>query len=72
MKAGREWAVRKSGDRRRHERLVGGQLWIPNNQHQRALEKPDSREDALTYLMALSHGMIDPVLAATYVDTGRR
>src|SRR5258708_19064300 len=48
----------------------GGQLWIPNNQHQRALGKPDSREDALTYLMALSHGMIDPVLAATYVDTG--
>ena len=48
----------------------GGQLWIPNNPHQRALGKPDSREDALTYLMALSHGMIDPVLAATYVDTG--
>jgi succinate dehydrogenase/fumarate reductase flavoprotein subunit len=48
----------------------GGQLWIPNNPHQLALGKPDSREDALTYLMALSHGMIDPVLAATYVDTG--
>ena len=48
----------------------GGQLWIPNNPHQRALGKPDSREDALTYLMALSHGMIDPVLAASYVDTG--
>src|SRR5260370_39373989 len=47
----------------------GGQLWIPNNPHQRALGKPDSREDALTYLIALSPGTIHPVIAATYVDT---
>ena len=48
----------------------GGQIWIPNNPHQRALGHPDSREEALTYIMALSHGMIDPQMAAAYVDTG--
>ena len=48
----------------------GGQIWIPNNVHQRALGKPDSREEALTYIMALSHGMIAPEMAATYVDSG--
>jgi 3-oxosteroid 1-dehydrogenase len=48
----------------------GGQLWIPINPHQLALGKSDSREEALTYLRALSHGMIDPDMAATYVDTG--
>lgn len=48
----------------------GGQVWIPNNPHQRALGKPDSRDDALTYLMSLSHGMIQPELAAAFIDTG--
>lgn len=48
----------------------GGQIFIPNNPHQIALGKPDSRAEALTYLAALSHGMIDPLMAETYVDTG--
>jgi 3-oxosteroid 1-dehydrogenase len=48
----------------------GGQIWIPNNPHQLALGKSDSREEALTYLMSLSHGMIDEKMAAAYVDTG--
>lgn len=47
----------------------GGQIWIPNHQHQ-AEGRTDSREEALTYLDALSHGMIDPDLAAAFVDTG--
>ena len=47
----------------------GGQIWIPNHQHQ-AEGRSDSREKALTYLAALSHGMIDPALAEAYVDTG--
>ena len=47
----------------------GGQIWIPNHQHQ-AEGRSDSRREALTYLAALSHGMIDPVLAEAYVDTG--
>jgi succinate dehydrogenase/fumarate reductase flavoprotein subunit len=48
----------------------GGQIWIPNNPHQLALGKPDSRDDALTYLRSLSHGMIDERMAAAYIDTG--
>jgi 3-oxosteroid 1-dehydrogenase len=48
----------------------GGQIWIPNNHHQLALGKLDSREDAITYLSSLSHGMILPGFIETYVDTG--
>ncbi|HEX7784022.1 MAG TPA: FAD-dependent oxidoreductase [Sphingobium sp.] len=48
----------------------GGQIWIPNNPHELAEGKEDSREKALTYLMSLSHGMIDPAMAETYIDTG--
>lgn len=47
----------------------GGQIWIPNHNRQ-APDRSDSREEALTYLSALSHGMIDPEMAETYVDTG--
>ncbi|AUW58922.1 oxidoreductase [Sphingobium sp. SCG-1] len=47
----------------------GGQIWIPNHNRQ-APDRSDSREEALTYLAALSHGMIDPAMAETYVDTG--
>jgi succinate dehydrogenase/fumarate reductase flavoprotein subunit len=48
----------------------GGQIWIPNNPHELALGKSDSREEALTYLMSLSHGLIDERMAAAYIDTG--
>jgi succinate dehydrogenase/fumarate reductase flavoprotein subunit len=48
----------------------GGQIWIPNNPHELALGKQDSREEALTYLMSLSHGMIDRRMAEAYIDTG--
>jgi 3-oxosteroid 1-dehydrogenase len=48
----------------------GGQIWIPANHHELAHGKKDSREEALTYLMSLSHGMIDERMAAAYVDTG--
>ena len=48
----------------------GGQIWIPNNPHELALGKQDSREEALRYLMSLSHGMIDERMAAAYIDTG--
>ena len=47
----------------------GGQIWIPNNPHELAIGKPDSREEALTYLMSLAHGMIDERMAA---PPGRR
>lgn len=48
----------------------GGVLWIPNNPHAAAAGIADSREEALTYLMSLSNGLIDPAMAEVYVDTG--
>ena len=50
--------------------LSGGTCWIPNNPHMTDAGCQDSREDALAYLMSLSHGLIDESLAATFVDTG--
>ncbi|MFS0736724.1 FAD-dependent oxidoreductase [Sphingomonas sp. 1P06PA] len=47
----------------------GGQIWIPNHPHM-AEGRTDSREQALTYLGALSHGMIDDAMAEAFVDTG--
>ena len=48
----------------------GGMIWIPNNPHMRDAGIADSREEALTYLQSLSHGMIDPLLAESFVDNG--
>src|SRR3954454_16238957 len=46
----------------------GGMIWIPNNHHEVALGIADSREEALTYLMSLSHGMIERRLAEAFLD----
>ena len=48
----------------------GGQVWIPNNRQMAALGKADSRDDAITYLMSMSNGLIDLGLATTFVETG--
>lgn len=48
----------------------GGMIWIPNNNHMPEIGIPDSTEDAVTYLMSLSHGMIDEKLATAFVETG--
>src|SRR5438105_2891215 len=48
----------------------GGMVWIPNNHHMAELGVSDSRQEALTYLQSLSHGLIDEKLAAAYIDTG--
>ncbi|WP_448624256.1 FAD-dependent oxidoreductase [Geodermatophilus sp. URMC 64] len=48
----------------------GGMVWIPHNHHMAELGLEDSREDVLTYLMSMSHGLIDERLAAAYVDAG--
>ena len=48
----------------------GGMIWIPNNHHEQALGLDDSREQALTYLMSLSHGMIEPAMAKAFLDAG--
>jgi 3-oxosteroid 1-dehydrogenase len=47
----------------------GGVAWLPGNRHQREPGLEDSRDQVLTYLTALSHGLIDPALAAVFVDT---
>ncbi len=48
----------------------GGQVWIPNNQHMADVGVADSREKALTYIMSLSRGMLEPRLVEAYVDAG--
>ncbi len=48
----------------------GGMIWIPNNHHMAELGIADSRDAALVYLLSLSHDLIDPELAAAFVDTG--
>ena len=48
----------------------GGMVWIPNNPHMPDVDATDSRDQALAYIMSLSHGLIDRTLAETFVDTG--
>jgi len=48
----------------------GGQVWIPNNPHMAELGVADDREQAITYIMSLSRGMLDRDLVAAYVDAG--
>lgn len=50
--------------------MSGGMIWIPGNHHMDEAGTPDSRDDILTYLESLSHGMILPELAEAYTDTG--
>jgi len=44
--------------------------WIPNNHHEEGLGLDDTREQALTYLMSLSHGMIKQSMAEAFLDAG--
>jgi 3-oxosteroid 1-dehydrogenase len=48
----------------------GGMVWVPCNPHMAELGISDSRDEALTYLASLSHGLIDEKLAAAYIDAG--
>jgi 3-oxosteroid 1-dehydrogenase len=48
----------------------GGMVWIPNNHHMAEAGLHDSREEVLTYLESLSHGMIEPHLAEAFIDAG--
>jgi len=48
----------------------GGHVWIPNNPHMAAAGATDSPEQALTYIMSLSRGMIDERLARAYIEAG--
>jgi len=48
----------------------GGMIWIPNNPLMQQAGISDSRDEALTYLRALSHDLIPDELAQSYVDHG--
>ena len=48
----------------------GGMIWIPNNHHEAALGVEDSREKALTYLMSMSHGLMQQPLIEAFLDNG--
>jgi 3-oxosteroid 1-dehydrogenase len=50
--------------------LSGGVIWIPFNHHMLEMGIQDSREDALTYIRAISMGHHDEELLAAYLDTG--
>jgi 3-oxosteroid 1-dehydrogenase len=48
----------------------GGMAWIPNHPHMVEYGADDSREQALTYLHSLSHGMMIDELIESFVDHG--
>ena len=48
----------------------GGMVWIPNNHLERQAGVADSREEAVTYLMSMSHDLIERHLAEAFVDAG--
>jgi succinate dehydrogenase/fumarate reductase flavoprotein subunit len=49
--------------------LASAVAWLPANKYAAEAGVDDSREDALAYLGALSHGLILPELAEAFVDT---
>ncbi len=48
----------------------GGQVWIPNNPRMGNVGVADSRENAITYIMSLSRGLLEQRLVEAYVDAG--
>lgn len=48
----------------------GGHVWIPNHPHMARHGIADSEEQAMTYIMSLSRGVIEERLARAYVRSG--
>lgn len=48
----------------------GGHVWIPCNPHQAAIGVSDSPEEAVTYIMSLSRGLLEEKLVRAYVAAG--
>jgi 3-oxosteroid 1-dehydrogenase len=48
----------------------GGMIWVPNNHHEATLGVEDSRDKALTYLMSMSHGLMQRHLVEAFLDHG--
>lgn len=73
QKAGAQAMVLERSDKYGGTSAVsGGVPWIPNNHHMGEIGASDSREQALTYLRALSLGGMDLALAEVYVDEAPR
>ena len=47
----------------------GGTVWLPNSRHEVKAGFTDSREDVVTYLLSLSHGLLERPLVEAYADT---
>ena len=47
----------------------GGTVWLPNSRHEAEAGVRDSREEVLTYLLSLSHGLTERPLVEAYADT---
>jgi 3-oxosteroid 1-dehydrogenase len=47
----------------------GGTVWLPNSRHEAAAGLADSRPDVVTYLLSLSHGLMERPLIEAYADT---
>jgi succinate dehydrogenase/fumarate reductase flavoprotein subunit len=45
-------------------------IWIPNNSHMTELGVPDSEEEAVGYLLSMSHGLMDEALIRAFVRAG--
>ena len=47
----------------------GGVAWLPNNRHEAEAGFADSRDEVLTYLESLSHGLIERPMIEAFADT---
>ena len=50
----------------------GGMVWAPCNRHMKDIGVEDSREEALTYLRGLSHGLLVDEQIESLIDNGPR
>ncbi len=48
----------------------GGQVWVPNNPHQAEIGVTDSMDEAFTYIMSLSRGLLEERLVRAYLEAG--
>jgi succinate dehydrogenase/fumarate reductase flavoprotein subunit len=49
--------------------VSGGVLWVPNNHHMAGVGVPDSRAEALAYMIRLADGRSDERLIEVFLDT---
>lgn len=62
----------KSGELGGTSAWSGGQVWVPNNSQQADVGAEDSDDEAFTYMMSLSRGLLDPAIVRQYIETGPR